>query len=109
MWHAAWRGKGAMFGRVTTMHGPPDRADEFVPSLHQQVLPEARRMEGFMGLIGLLDPATGKGMTISLWESEEAMRASEEAAQRLRAESSTAIGAKVLSVERYELVIDERP
>jgi heme-degrading monooxygenase HmoA len=97
-----------MFGRVTTMQGPPDRAHEFVLHLEDQVLPEARRMAGFKGLLSLLDPSTGRGMTISLWESEVAMRASEEAADRLRGVTARAMGGEVHSVERYEVVIDER-
>lgn len=97
-----------MFGRVTTMQGPTDRAQEFVLDLEDQVLPEARKMAGFKGLLSLLDRTTGRGMTISLWESEDAMRASEEAADRLRGGTAGAMEAKVLSVDRYQVVTDER-
>jgi heme-degrading monooxygenase HmoA len=97
-----------MFGRVTMMQGPPHRASEFVRDLEQEVLPEARQMKGFKGLLSLLDPSTGRGMTISLWDSEEAMRASEEAAVRLRGGTARAMGGEVLTVDRYEVVTDER-
>ncbi len=96
-----------MHGRVTVIQGTPERADEAVRVLREQVLPRAREMAGFKGVLGLLDRGSGKALSVTLWESEEAMRASEEAANRLRDEASRASGGGVVSVERYEVVIDE--
>jgi heme-degrading monooxygenase HmoA len=47
-----------------------------------------RLMEGFEGMIALVDRHSGKTLGITFWESEEAMRASEEAANQLRQESA---------------------
>ena len=46
-------------------------------------------------------------MTILLWESEEAMRASEEASYWYRRYSAEAAGEIVASVERYEVVFSQ--
>lgn len=47
-------------------------------------------------------------MTFTFWASDEAMRASEEAANQVRGDSSTALEMEVVGVDRYEVVIDER-
>ena len=62
-------------------------------------------MDGFEGVYYLVDRQSGKALTIILWESEEAMRASEEEANRLRSESAESAGATVENVERYEVAI----
>ena len=44
---------------------------------------------------------------ISLWESERALQATEEEANRLRAETAEATGAAIAGVESYEVPILE--
>jgi hypothetical protein len=53
----------------------------------------------------LVDRESGKALTMTLWESEEAMHATEEEADRLRGESAEAASATVEGVERYEVAI----
>jgi hypothetical protein len=43
-------------------------------------------------------------MTITVWESEEALQASAQAANRLRTGAADAVGVSILDVEQYELV-----
>ncbi len=43
----------------------------------------------------------------TLWETEDALRESEEAAGQLRGSTASAGGADVVSVERFEVVVDE--
>jgi hypothetical protein len=44
---------------------------------------------------------------VTLWESEEAMQASEEEANRLREDSAEAADQTVANVERYEVALFE--
>jgi heme-degrading monooxygenase HmoA len=82
-----------MHARVSIFEaGNPDQVDERLRQARQQVLPQAKQMDGFKGLIALGDRQSGKTLGITLWESEEAMRASEEAANRLRSETAEASG-----------------
>jgi hypothetical protein len=67
------------------------------------VLPQGRLMEGFKGMIALGDHHSGWTLGITFWGTEEAMRASEEAANRLREVSAVAPGDTIASVERYEV------
>jgi hypothetical protein len=66
-----------------------------------------RLMEGFEGMIALVDRHSGKTLGITFRESEEAMRASEEAANRLREESAEAGGDTIASVESYKVALFE--
>ena len=76
-----------MYARVSMFESSPDQIDEFLRQAREQVLPQAKQDEGFKGMVALTDRQSGKTLGISFWESEEAMRASEEGANRLREES----------------------
>jgi heme-degrading monooxygenase HmoA len=91
--------------RVSTYQGPADQIDEGVRHAQESILPRIQEMDGFQGVYFLVDRQSGKGLSITLWESEEAMRASEEAANQLRSESAEASGEEILGVERYEVAI----
>ena len=92
-----------MHARVSLLEGPPELIDEGLRQAKEVVLPRGRLMDGFKGMIALGDRHSGKTLGITFWESEEAMRTSEEAAKRLREESAQAGGDTIASVERYEV------
>jgi heme-degrading monooxygenase HmoA len=96
-----------MFARVSTLQGPPDQVEEGIRAVKEQVIPAARQMRGFQGMLALADRTTGKMVGITLWETEDALRESEEAANQLRGSTAGAGGADVISVERFEVVVDE--
>jgi hypothetical protein len=98
-----------MHARVTTLEGPPDKIDDATRHVREQVLPQSQQLDGFKGFVALGDPHSGKLLGVSLWESEELMRASEEAADRMRGESAQATGARIGGVERYEVAVFEVP
>lgn len=96
-----------MFARVTTIEsGDPARIDESTQFAHDNILPRARQMPGWQGVLSLGDRNTGDGFLITLWESEAAMNASAEAAKGLRAESYTT-GESEAAVAGYEVLIFE--
>lgn len=98
-----------MHARVSTFQGPtdPQQVEEGLRHARETILPQARQMDGFKGVIGLLDRQSGKSLTVTLWESEQAMRTSEEEANRLRQESASATSETVEGVERYEVAFFE--
>jgi hypothetical protein len=96
-----------MYARVSRYEGgAPEGLEESVRRGREEILPAARAIDGFAGAIALLDRRTGEHMVISLWESEEAMGASEEAAEELRDRQLTG-GERVASVGRYEVAMLE--
>jgi heme-degrading monooxygenase HmoA len=96
-----------MFARVTTFEGPREQVDDFRHALVEHMLPALRRLEGYRGVLILTERQGGKVLGVALWESEEAMGASEEAAYWFRTYGAEAAGERVTSVERYEVVFSE--
>ncbi len=94
-----------MFARVSTLRGPADKIDEGIRHVRENVLPRAEQLDGYKGAYLLVDRDSGTSVSVTLWESEEAMRASEEAADRLRSNAAEGTGAEIASVERYEVAI----
>ena len=98
-----------MHVRLTTVEAPPDRMDDATRHLQEQVLPQLQQLDGFEGLIALRDRASGRVRAVAFWESEEALRASDEAAARIRGGVTEATGGTVASVENYEVVVFQAP
>jgi heme-degrading monooxygenase HmoA len=96
-----------MFARVSTLQGPPGQIDEGIKAVQEQVIPAAKKMSGFKGMLALADRASGKMVGITLWESEDALRESEQAADQIRSDTADASGGDIVSVERFEVVVDE--
>ena len=94
-----------MFARVSNYQGPPNQVDEGIRKVREEILPRAAELDGFKGAYFLVDRQSGRSVSITLWESEEAMRDSEEAANQLRSESAEASEGEVVSVESYEVAI----
>ena len=98
-----------MYARLTTIEGAPDRMDEATRHVQEQTLPQLQKMDGFKGFIALGDRNSGRVVGVSLWESEQAMQASEEVGDRTRSGAAEAVGGTVASVEPYEVVVFEAP
>jgi heme-degrading monooxygenase HmoA len=99
-----------MHARLTTVEGvPPDKMDDAARHLREQVLPQLQQLDGFEGFIAVRDREDGRLRGLALWESEDALRATEEAAARIRGGVTEATGGTVAGVESYEVVVFEVP
>src|ERR671912_750456 len=98
-----------MHTRVTTLEVPPDRMDEAKRHLQERVLPQLRQMEGFEGFVALGSSQSGKLQGVAFWESEEALRATDEAVVPVREGVAEASGGTVASVEEFEVSVFEAP
>lgn len=96
-----------MFARVSTFEGTPEQVDELTRYAAERVLPALKELDGFNGIVGLADRQSGRVLAVAFWETEEAMRASEEAVNRLRSETAEAAGETVAGVDRYEVTFGE--
>jgi heme-degrading monooxygenase HmoA len=96
-----------MFARMSILEGSPDQIDEGLRHVREQVLPFMQQQDGFKGFIALSDRQTGKVIGVSLWASEQAMRASEKAGDRARGDSAEVVSASGVDVERYEVGLFE--
>ena len=95
-----------MHARLTTLEAPPERMDDATRVVQEQVLPQLQQMDGFKGFIALRDRGSGKVRGVALWESEEALRATDEAAARIRGGVQEATGGTIASVEEFEVVYE---
>ena len=95
-----------MFARVSTVTVPRDRAEDAARGFGS-VLDTLRGIDGVREAFLLVDRSSGKGMTITLWEDENALRASEEAANALREQAARSAGGTIEQVDRYEVVLHE--
>ena len=92
-----------MFARISEFEARPEQLDEMKREGVEHVLPALRIQEGFNGGMVLADRQSGKVLAVALWESEQAMDATEEAAHWLRAFGAESAGGILKSVERYEI------
>jgi hypothetical protein len=90
-----------MHARVSTYQGTSDSIDRALAQ--EEVVPVVRGMDGNRGLIYLVDRESGKSLSITLWDTAEALKESEQAANRLRRESSEASGETIEGVDRFEV------
>ncbi len=98
-----------MYVRVNTIEGSPDRIDDLTTHIQEQTLPQLREMEGFEGFVALGDRQSGKVLGVAFWESEEALRATEQAVSDVRSGAAGAADGVVAGVEEYEVLVNEAP
>jgi len=98
-----------MYARVNTIEGSPDRIDDATRHIQEQTMPQLRQMEGFEGFVALGDRQSGKVLGVAFWESEEALRATEQALSSVRSGAAEAAGGTLASVEQYEVLFNEAP
>ncbi len=97
----------AVYARVSTLKGSPEQIDEGLRYLSEEILPTGKDDPGFKGLIALGDRQSGKTLSITLWDSEEDMRATEQDANQLRSAWAETSGQEIASIESYEVGLFE--
>jgi hypothetical protein len=93
-----------MHARVTISETDPDKVDLALQVINDDIIPAAKQIPGLKGAYWLGDRVTGKGVTITLFESEEALKNSEETGKQLRSEAAKKIGLTIQSIDRYEVL-----
>jgi heme-degrading monooxygenase HmoA len=88
-----------MFARVSKYTGDPDELNRGF----QTARDDLQQIEGFSQAYFCVDRGSGKGLTITLWENEQALEASAQRAQQLRSQATEPSGATIDSVEHYEV------
>lgn len=66
-----------MYARVTTAYVQPGKGDELTQYTRDTIVPIAQQQKGFKVFLGLIDRSSNKGFSITLWETEADMLASE--------------------------------
>jgi hypothetical protein len=92
-----------MFARVSQFAVEPERLQQGRRAVEDHVIPALRMQPGYSGGLLLGDAQSGKVLTVSLWETEEAMHATDEASYWFRTFGAEAAGGTVADVETYEV------
>jgi hypothetical protein len=100
-------GEGARAARVSVLEGSPERLDEGTRYAQDEILPQVRQLGGFKGIVSLIDRERGRTKLITLWESDDALRGSEEQANQLRERAAEGAASRIVGVERYEVALAE--
>ena len=98
----------AKAARVSSLEGSPSNVDDNVTRVGDETLPKVRELDGSVGVIGLADRTSGRVTVITLWESAEALRQSEQQADRLREQAAKSGGQRIGNVDRYEVAVAQQ-
>ena len=96
-----------MYARSTTFHGRPENIDAGIAFVKDEVAPMLDEIDGCRGLSLLVDRETGQCIATSSWESEEAMRASEDRLRPIRDRGKDIIGG-TMQVDEWEIGLMHR-
>ncbi|MFP5218925.1 MAG: putative quinol monooxygenase [Actinomycetes bacterium] len=96
-----------MYARSTTMRGDPQRVDEGIAMVRDEVMPAVQEMDGCIGLSLLVDRSTGTAIVTSAWESEDAMRATAQRVAPLRERGAEIMSAQP-EVREWEIAVLHR-
>ena len=92
-----------MHARIGAWHGDAGELEEWIERSRTEVLPAVLQVPGSHGVLLFLDRENLQALTITLWESETAMHASEERRSSLQQGTHAVTGATV-ETTRYEVI-----
>jgi heme-degrading monooxygenase HmoA len=73
------------------------------------VTSELEQLDGFSQAFFLTNSESSRAVSITLWETEEALAASAERAHKMRTQATEPADATIESVESYEVVLNVKP
>lgn len=96
-----------MYARSTTFLARVSSIDEGIAHIRDEVLPALTAIDGCIGLSLLVDRNSGRCIATSAWQSEEAMRSSENQVEPIRDRAAAIFGGSP-QVERWEIAVLHR-
>ncbi len=92
---------------MSSLEGAPEGIDEGISFIKEQIVPAVGDISGWRGIVALIDRKSGKTKTITLWDGQESLAASEDRANTLRSEAAAALNEQIVGVERYEVALSK--
>lgn len=103
---AAQPGMGS-FMRLNTVQGAPDKIEDGIRFVREQVVPMLKQQAGFQAVMMGVNHENGHAYVTSAWESADARQASEAAVRAQRGQASQSIGGGQVRIDEYEVVFIE--
>jgi len=96
-----------MYARSTTVQADPQRIDEGIAYIRDEVMPAVQGMPGCMGLSMLCDRDSGRCIVTTSWDSAESMTASRDAVRAMRDQAADVMGGQ-FDVQEWEIPLMHR-
>jgi len=93
--------------RSTTFSSSPERLDAGMALIRDEVMPTVLAMDGCLGMSTIMDRESGRCISTTAWETEDAMRASAEAVLPLRRRGAEILGDE-MTVAEWEIALLHR-
>jgi hypothetical protein len=93
---------------MTRIQSSPDALEKGIAFFKEKVAPKASATPGNAGAVLLIDRKAGVAIGVTLWETTEALNASEQFGITSRTQSAAEIGGSVVDIDRFEQVIVDR-
>ena len=97
-----------MYARTTSWTGTPEALEKWAKDTVETVAPMVAGLPGNAGAYFFIDRVAGRGLTLTLWENEDAALASDATAEKSRARTVAATGVEPLDRGRYEVTAKSR-
>jgi steroid delta-isomerase-like uncharacterized protein len=97
-----------MYARTTSWTGTPETLEKWAKDTVETVAPMVAGLPGNAGAYFFIDREAGRGLTLTLWENEDAALASDATAEKSRARTVAATGVEQLDRGRFEVTADSR-
>ena len=97
-----------MYARSTTINAAPASVDAGIAQVRDEVMPMLLDLDGCIGLSMIVDRESGRCIATSAWQSEEAMRASDEALRPVRERIAESMGGSGPQVQEWEIAVLHR-
>jgi heme-degrading monooxygenase HmoA len=94
-----------VFARVVRYAVDPERFDQAVEAFERAAL-EIGQLDGLRRVYVMTERDAGRIVTVTLWESREALEASEVRASALRQQALSLVDGEIDSVDRLQVAID---
>ena len=96
-----------MYARTTTVHADPQRIDQGIRYVRDDIMPAVQGMAGCLGLSMLCDRDSGRCIVTTSWDSEESMSASRDAVRAMRERATDVLGGR-FDVDEWEIAVMHR-
>jgi heme-degrading monooxygenase HmoA len=93
-----------MVARTSSWKGSQETLERWAEHADQHVKPFVAGLRGNVGAVFLIDRESGVGLTLTLWESEEAAAETDKNAEQSRASTVEATGIELVERGRWEVV-----
>lgn len=93
-----------MYARTSTWTGSAEALEKWAAHVNERVAPMVAGLPGNAGAYFFVDRDGGGALTLTLWHSDEAALASDQAAEKSRASTIAATGVELLARGRFEVV-----